>query len=154
MEKKKTDWKFVIGTVILASVLILMGSFFWRTVAEQAAIVKEEEARQEKEARHAIYMYYGKYFKSGIFVDVNTKELFTCSIPKEGIVNRNGTLIQGDVLEEGDKVKIYGDNILSDDTPPAYKNVTRMQRTERASLEEAEDYRKLVEEASAEWEED
>ena len=57
MEKKKTDWKFVIGTIILVSVLILMGSFFWRTVARQAAIVKEEEARQENEARHAIYMY-------------------------------------------------------------------------------------------------
>ena len=154
MEKKKTDWKFVIGTIILVSVLILMGSFFWRTVARQAAIVKEEEARQENEARHAIYMYYGKYFKTGVFVDLDTEEFFTCSIPKEGIFNRNGTLIQGDVLEEGDKVKIYGDNMLSDDAPPVYKNVTRMQRTERASLEEAQVYRKLVEEASAAWEED
>ena len=51
-------------------------------------------------------------------------------------------------------MKIYGDNMLSDDAPPVYKNVTRMQRTERASLEEAEVYRKLVEEASAAWEED
>ncbi len=104
MKKEPLDIKFIVGTVILVAVLVLMGSFFWRTVADQAAIVKEEEAREEAAARHAIYMYYGKYFKKGIFVDMDTEELFSCSVPKNGIYNKNGTLIAGDVLEEGDKV--------------------------------------------------
>ncbi|MBQ9064950.1 MAG: hypothetical protein IJ123_05855 [Blautia sp.] len=151
MEKKQIDWKFVIGTVILAAALILMGSFFWKTVAEQAEIVREEEARYEEEARSAIYMYYGNYFKKEIFVDLDTKEMFSCSIPDAGIYNRNGTLIKGDVLEEGDKVKIYGDNVLSDAVPPEYQNVTRMQRISRATLEEAEEYRRLVNESAEAW---
>ena len=152
MKKEPLDIKFIVGTVILVAVLVLMGSFFWRTVAEQAVIVKEEEAREEAAARHAIYMYYGKYFKKGIFVDMDTEELFSCSVPKNGIYNKNGTLIAGDVLEEGDMVRIYGDNVLSESTPPEYKGVTKMQRTGRATLEEAEVYRKIVTEASAMWE--
>ena len=152
LKKEPLDIKFIVGTVILVAVLVLMGSFFWRTVAEQAAIVKEEEAREEAAARHAIYMYYGKYFKKGIFVDMDTEELFSCSVPKNGIYNKNGTLIAGDVLEEGDMVRIYGDNVLSESTPPEYKGVTKMQRTGRATLEEAEVYRKIVTEASAMWE--
>lgn len=152
MKKEPLDIKFIVGTVILVAVLVLMGSFFWRTVVEQAAIVKEEEAKEEAAARHAIYMYYGKYFKKGVFVDMDTEELFSCSVPKNGIYNKNGTLIAGDVLEEGDEVRIYGDNILSDSVPPEYKGITKMQRTGRATLEEAEVYRKIVEEASAEWE--
>ena len=152
MKKEPLDIKFIVGTVILVAVLVLMGSFFWRTVAEQAVIVKEEEAKEEAAARHAIYMYYGKYFKKGIFVDMDTEELFSCSVPKNGIYNKNGTLIAGDVLEEGDEVRIYGDNVLTDSMPPEYKGVTKMQRTGRATLEEAEVYRKIVEEASAGWE--
>jgi len=152
LKKEPLDIKFIVGTVILVAVLVLMGSFFWRTVAEQAVIVKEEEAREEAAARHAIYMYYGKYFKKGIFVDMDTEELFSCSVPKNGIYNKNGTLIAGDVLEEGDMVRIYGDNVLSESTPPEYKGVTKMQRTGRATLEEAEVYRKIVTEASAMWE--
>ena len=152
MKKEPLDIKFIVGTVILVAVLVLMGSFFWRTVADQAAIVKEEEAREEAAARHAIYMYYGQYFKKGVFVDMDTEELFSCSVPKNGIYNKNGTLIAGDVLEEGDMVRIYGDNVLSESTPPEYKGVTKMQRTGRATLEEAEVYRKIVTEASAVWE--
>ena len=152
MKKEPLDIKFIVGTVILVAVLVLMGSFFWRTVAEQAAIVKEEEAKEEAAARHAIYMYYGNYFKKGVFVDMDTEELFSCSVPKNGIYNKNGTLIAGDVLEEGDEVRIYGDNVLTDSMPPEYKGVTKMQRTGRATLEEAEVYRKIVEEASAGWE--
>ncbi|MBP3900799.1 MAG: hypothetical protein J6D53_04960 [Blautia sp.] len=152
MKKEPLDIKFIVGTVILVAVLVLMGSFFWRTVAKQAAIVKEEEAKEEAAARHAIYMYYGNRFKKGIFVDMDTEELFLCSVPKNGIYNKNGTLIAGDVLEEGDKVRIYGDNVLTDSVPPEYKGVTKMQRTGRATLEEAEVYRKIVENVSAGWE--
>ena len=152
MKKEPLDIKFIVGTVILVAVLVHMGSFFWRTVAKQAAIVKEEEAKEEAAARHAIYMYYGNRFKKGIFVDMDTEELFLCSVPKNGIYNKNGTLIAGDVLEEGDKVRIYGDNVLTDSVPPEYKGVTKMQRTGRATLEEAEVYRKIVENVSAGWE--
>ena len=151
-DKKQRDWKFIIGRAVLAGVLILMAAFFWRTVAEQAALVREEEAKTEASARNAMYLYYGKYFKKPVFVDLDTEEMFTCSIPKRGIYNRNGTLIPGDVLEEGDKVKILGDNVLTEDKPPVYKNVEKMQRTGRATLEEAAVYRELVEKASADWE--
>ena len=47
LKKEPLDIKFIVGTVILVAVLVLMGSFFWRTVAEQAAIVKEEEAKED-----------------------------------------------------------------------------------------------------------
>ena len=90
-KRKPRDWKFIIGTVILAAVLILMGSFFWRTVADQAAMVKEEEAREEASAVTAIYMHYGDVFKTGVFVDMKTKQLFTGEIPAEGIANKKGT---------------------------------------------------------------
>ncbi len=157
MDKKENnreegrDWKFIIGTVILAAVMILMGTFFWRTVADQAALVKEEEAREEAQAVNAIYMHYGDVFKTGIFVDMNTKQLFTAEIPAEGIVNKKGTMIHGDVLEEGDMVRIYGDNVISpaeEGQLPVYENISRMQRTGRATLEEAEEYRRIVKEAS------
>ena len=149
-KRKPRDWKFIIGTVILAAVLILMGSFFWRTVADQAAMVKEEEAREEASAVTAIYMHYGDVFKTGVFVDMKTKQLFTGEIPSEGIVNKKGTMIQDDVLEEGDMVKIYGDNEItssSEEELPVYRHITRMQRTGRATLEEAAEYRQIVKEA-------
>ena len=81
MEKKQIDWKFVIGTVILAAALILMGSFFWKTVAEQAEIVREEEARYEEEARSAIYMYYGNYSKKKSSWILTQKKCFPAAFP-------------------------------------------------------------------------
>ena len=143
MEKEK-DWKFIIGTAVLVAVLVLICAFFWKTVAHQAELVREEEAKEQEEAIRAIYIYAGDAFKIGVFVDMKTKEIFQTQIPKEGIVNKNGVMIAGDVLEEGDMVKIYGKIEKTEDKPPVYNGVTRMQRNGRATLEEAQEYRNLV----------
>ncbi len=148
MEKKQIDWKFVIGTILLAAVLIFMILSFWKVVAKQAALVKEEEAREEAEAISAVYVYREEgLLKQGIFVNRETMEIFDAEVPKEGIYNKAGTLIAGDILEEGDYVKIYGDGVMSEDVPMVYEGVTKMQRTGRATLEEAEIYRQAVAEA-------
>ena len=47
-------------------------------------------------------------------------------------------------------VKIYGDNEItpsSEGELPVYWHITRMQRTGRATLEEAAEYRQIVKEA-------
>ncbi len=137
------------GMIILAAVLILMAVFFWKTVSQQAAMVKEEEAAEEASAIPAIYMYYGDTFKTGVFVNMGSKEIFRAEIPKEGLYNKKGTLIPGDILEEGDMVRIYGDNVIeaaAEGELPVYKGVTRMQRSGRATLEEADVYRQIVKE--------
>ncbi len=145
--KKERDWKFIIGTVILAALLILLAVFFWRTVARQAAQVKEEEARQKAEAVEAIYVYVGDGLKTGVFVDMKTDQVFKASVPDEGIYNKKGTLIRGDVLEEGDQVRLYGDSVMTEDVPPEYPGVERMERTGRATLEQAQVYREIAEKA-------
>jgi uncharacterized membrane protein affecting hemolysin expression len=147
LEKKERDWKFIIGMAVLVLVMVGIGVFFWRTVAEQAAQLKEEEAKEEQEAISAIYVNTGEYLKQGIFVDMNTQTVFTADVPSAGIYNKNGTLIAGDVLEDGDKVKIYGDGQITRSKPGQYNNITKMQRIGRASLEEADTYKKIAEEA-------
>ncbi len=145
MEKKSIDWKFVIGTTLLAGILIFMIASFWKVVAKQAALVKEEEARQEAEAIPAVYVYHEEgLWKQGYFVNRNTMEVFDAEVPKEGIYNKAGTLIAGDVLEEGDYLKIYGDGIMEEGVPMVYRGITKMQRTGRATLEEADVYRRAV----------
>ena len=66
--------------------------------------------------------------------------------PAEGIYNKKGTLISGDVLENGDKVKIYGDGIMLETLPGHYPNVTKMQKIGRADLEETQEYQDKVNE--------
>ena len=48
------------------------------------------------------------------------------------------------VLENGDKVKIYGDGIMLESFPGQYPGVTKIQRTGRASLEETQEYEDQV----------
>ena len=143
----KRDWKFMIGMAVLVAVMALICVFFWKTVAQQAALVKEEEAREEASAVRAICMYYGDVLKTDVFVDMDSKEIFCAEIPSEGIVNKAGTMIHGDVLEEGDMVRIYG-SLSSEQKDshgfPVYTGITKMQRIGRATLEEAEEYRVLL----------
>ena len=71
---------------------------------------------------------------------------FTAEIPGEGIYNKKGKLIEGDVLEIGDVVKIYGNGIITRSDPGQYAEVTKMQRVRRADLEETQKYLDLAEE--------
>ena len=70
--------------------------------------------------------------------------IFDAKVPAEGIYNKKGKLISDDVLENGDKVKIYGDGIMLKSFPGQYPGVTKIQRTGRASLEETQEYEDLV----------
>lgn len=144
--EKKTDYKFIIGMIVLVAVMVLTGVFFWKTVAREAEKDLAEEARQEAEAIDAICVEVGDYFKEQVFVDMDTKTVFKAEIPDEGIYNRKGTLIKGDVLEDGDMVRIYGDNVLTEDVPARYPGITKMQRTGRATLAEAEPWQELAQE--------
>lgn len=144
MEKKKTDIKFAVGMLILIAVLVGIGSSFWKVVALQAEKDMAEEARQEQEAIRAICVETGDVLKEQVFVDMDTKTVFKANIPKEGIYNRNDKLIAGDVLENGDMVRIYGDNIMTRSIPAQYPGVTKMKRMGRATLEELEPYLEIV----------
>lgn len=147
VNKKKIDWKFVIGVAILLVVMALLAGFFWTTVAEQAELVKQEEAETEANAISAIYVQTGDLLKESYFVDMNTKTVFTADYPAEGIYNIKGRLVKEDVLEIGDMVKIYGEGVMTRSIPVQYSGVTKMQRIGRASLEEVEEYKKIVEES-------
>lgn len=146
MKKRKIDWKFTIGVTILVLVMAFLAGFFWTTVAEQAEIVKQEEAEAEANAISAVYIQVGELLKESYFVDVDTKTIFTADVPVEGIYNKKGKLIADDVLEIGDIVKIYGDGAMTRSIPAQYSDVTKMQRDGRASLEEVEEYKKMIEE--------
>lgn len=147
MEKKKTDVKMIAGTIIMVVVLVLIGGSFWNVVATQAEKDRQEEERIEASAIYAIYLETGEILKQPVFVDMENKTIFTATIPTEGIYNKKGKLISDDVLEVGDEVKIYGDNIMTLSIPAQYPGVTKMQRIGRASLEETEEYLKLVDES-------
>ena len=138
-EKKERDWKFIIGMVVLVAIFAVMGGAFWNMVGKQAQIVKEEEQEQEANA-------IGEFLKTGLFVDLNNGTIFDAKVPAEGIYNKKGKLISDDVLENGDKVKIYGDGIMLESFPGQYPGVTKIQRTGRASLEETQEYEDKVNE--------
>lgn len=146
-ENKKIDWKFTIGVAILLVVMVFLAGFFWTTVAKQAELVKQEEAAEEANAISAIYVQVGDLLKESYFVDMDTKTVFTADYPSEGIYNMKGRLVREDVLEIGDMVKIYGDGVMTRSIPAQYSGVTKMQRIGRASLEEVEEYKKIVEES-------
>lgn len=132
--------------IILIAVFAVIGSSFWKVVAKQAEKDRAEEARQEEEALHAICVEAGDILKEQVFVDMDTKTVFKADIPKEGIYNRNDKLISGDVLENGDMVKIYGDNRMTRSIPAQYPGVSKMKRMGRATLEELEPYLEIVKE--------
>ena len=144
--EKKTDKKMVIGMILLAAVFLFIGGSFWSMVSKQAQQMKEEEAAQEESAISAIYIEKGGLLKQQFFVDMETETVFTANIPSEGIYNKKGKLIEDDVLENGDMVKIYGDNIMTRSLPAQYPGVTKIQRNGRASLEETQKYQELIEE--------
>ncbi|MDO5134771.1 MAG: hypothetical protein Q4D55_01855 [Eubacteriales bacterium] len=146
MENKKMDVKWVVGMGLLILVMAAMGAGFWRVVALQAQRDQQEEARQEEEAIRAICVEAGGFLKQQVFVDMETKTVFRAELPREGIYNREGRLIEGDVLENGDMVRIYGDGILTRSVPADYPGVTKMKRMGRATLEEAQPYQKLADE--------
>lgn len=147
MEKKKIDWKFMIGMAVLIIVFVGIAGFFWTTVADQAELVKQEEAEMEANAITAIYVQTGDILKESYFVDMKNYTVFTAPIPEKGIYNKKGKLIEGDVLERGDMVKIYGDGAMTMSIPAQYPGVTKMQRTGRATLEETEEYEKIAAES-------
>lgn len=144
--EKKTDKKMVIGMILLVAVFLFIGGSFWSMVSKQAQQMKEEEAAQEEAAISAIYIEKGDLLKQQFFVDTERETVFTAHIPAEGIYNKRGKLIEDDVLENGDLVKIYGDNIMTRSLPAQYPGVTKIQRNGRASLEETQKYQKLTEE--------
>lgn len=144
--EKKTDKKMVIGMILLAAVFLFIGGSFWSMVSKQAQQMKEEEAEREEAAISAIYIEKGDLLKQQFFVDMERETVFTAHIPAEGIYNKKGKLIEDDVLETGDLVKIYGDNIMTRSLPAQYPGVTKIQRDGRASLEETQKYQKLIEE--------
>ncbi len=146
MNKGERDWKFIIGMIVLIGIFVVLGGAFWNMVGEQAQIVKDEEAKQEADAISAIYIEAGELLKTGLFVDLDNGNIFEAKVPAEGIYNKKGKLISDDVLENGDKVKIYGDGIMLESFPGQYPNVTKMQRTGRASLEETQKYQDKVNE--------
>ena len=146
MEKKEIDVKFIVGTVILLVIFGLVGGSFWNLVARQAEKDKQEEARLEKEAIRAIYLEAGDVLKEMVFVDMDKKTVFKAAVPKEGIYNRNDKLIAGDILENGDMVKIYGDGNMTKSIPAQYPGVTKMKRNGRAALDELQPYLEIANE--------
>ena len=146
MEKKEIDVKFIVGTVILLVIFGLVGGSFWNLVARQAEKDKQEEARLEKEAIRAIYVEAGDVLKEMVFVDMDKKTVFKAAVPKEGIYNRNDKLIAGDILENGDMVKIYGDGNMTKSIPAQYPGVTKMKRNGRAALDELQPYLEIANE--------
>ncbi len=146
MEKEPRDWKMIIGIGILLVVFAIVGGSFWKMVGKQAELVAEQEKKEEEEAITAIYIEAGETLKQPVFVDTKTETVFTAKVPEDGIYNKKGTLIEGDVLEVGDVVKVYGDGIMTLSLPGNYPGVTKMKRVRRASLEETEKYKKMIEE--------
>ena len=141
---KERDWKFIIGMIVLLAIFAVLGGAFWNMVGKQAQMVREEEQKEEANAISAIYIETGEFLKTGVFVDLNNGTIFSADIPAEGIYNKKGKLISDDVLENGDKVKIYGDGIMLESFPGQYPGVTKIQRTGRASLEETQEYEEQV----------
>lgn len=142
---EKTDVKMVVGMIIFVAILVVMGGSFWKMVGEQAEKMKEEEALEEASAISAIYVETGEFFKKQFFVDMENGTVFTASIPENGIYNKKGKLIEDDVLENGDMIKVYGNGIMTRSDPAQYSGVTKIQRTGRASLEELQKYLDEVE---------
>ncbi|MCF0134056.1 MAG: hypothetical protein HUJ72_09340 [Blautia sp.] len=148
--KEPRDWRFIIGLAIMIIVLGAMAGNFWGLVAKQAEIEREKEEQQaqiaEENALEAIYVVSDTFWDMDLFVDLETEGIFTASMPTDGIYNRKGVLNRQDILEDGDVVKIYGDGIMTRSEPAQYPGIEKVIRIRRASLEEAQKYKDLIEE--------
>lgn len=144
-KREKVDLKMVAGILILVVIFGFIGGSFWHMVGKEAEKVKQEEALAEASAISAIYIETGEILKKQMFVDMENGIVFSAQIPAAGIYNKNGKLVEGDVLELGDTVKIYGNGIMTRSDPAKYPGVTKMERTGRASLEDTQKYLDEVE---------
>lgn len=144
-KRGKTDMKMVLGIIIMVIIFGFIGGSFWNMVGKEAEKIRKEEAVQEDEAISAIYIETGEFFKLQMFADLENGMTFTAHVPAEGIYSKNGKLVEGDTLELGDTVKIYGDGIMTRSEPAKYPGVTKMVRTGRASLEDTQRYLDEVE---------
>lgn len=141
------DVKFIVGMVILIAVMVFIGGNFWRIVAINAEKDKEAERLRREQAVEAIVLTYGEMLKKTVFVDMETDQIFSCEVPREGIFNRNGVLIRGDVLDYGDMVRIYGDGEMKGEEPPyELGGIEKMERIGRATLDVAKEYQDIVDE--------
>ncbi len=149
-ESRAAKIKFMVGMILLTAVLVLIIGNFWSTVARQAELDRQNELQQQREeertARTVIAVEQGDLLKSQVFVDMDSTQLVEAKVPREGIYNRSGVLIAGDVLEYGDIVKVYGTFSESEDGQRVHAEVTRMVRAGRARLETAEEYQKIADE--------
>jgi len=151
-EKNKPDIPFIAGLTVLIMVMCLTAGFFWQTVARQAEEEREaEKMRREQELQEAvsaIAVEYGNPLKKQVCVNLDTEEVFKCAVPEEGIYNRNGALIPGDVLEYGDMIRICGGTWkdAGEDGLPVLENPDRMERTSRADLHFAQTYQDIADE--------
>lgn len=144
--KEKRDWKMIIGMGLFILIFAVIGGSFWNMVGKEAQKMKEEEALAEATAITAIYVETGEFLKMPLFADMKNGGFFEATIPEEGIYNKKGKLIEGDALDVGDIVKIYGDGVMAESDPGKYFGVTKMQRAGRASLEETQKYMDLAKE--------
>lgn len=147
-ESKAAKIKFRVGMVILILVLGVIVGNFWSTVARQAELDRLDELQKEREeernARTVIAVEQGSLLRSQILVDMDSSQLVRADVPREGIYNRGGVLVAGDVLEYGDIVKVYGTYAEADDGRIVYTEVTKMVRAGRARLETAQEYQEIV----------
>lgn len=152
VKKEKPDMKFIVGMLILIIGLGAICGGFWSMVSKQAAMVKEQEALEEANAVNAMYIEVGEFDKTGYFVDMDSHKVFTAEIPDNGIMNQKGRWIPDDVLQTGDEVRIYGEGIQDTDDGEVgrYEVVSKMQRIERATLEQVQPYFELVKSVTGE----
>lgn len=140
MEKKR-DAKMIAGMAGLILVFVLAAGAFWTAVIYQSQKVQEDEG----EYISAIYVVTEGILKMQVFVDIEQGTIFTAPIPDEGIYSEDDKPVSGDVLENGDMVKIYGDGIMAESFPGQYNGVTKIRRNGRASEETIEEYTDMVE---------
>ena len=75
------------------------------------------------------------------------KQFLPQKFRKKEFIIKKGVLVEGMCWKSGDVVKIYGDGRMTYSMPGQYPGVTKMKRVRRASLEEAEEYKKIIQEA-------
>ena len=141
--KKERDWKFIIGMIVLLAIFAVMGGAFWNMVGKQHRWSGRKSRKRSK--CYFCNLYRDRRISEDrSFCGSEQWNYFQRRHTGGGIYNKKGKLISDDVLENGDKVKIYGDGIMLESFPGQYPGVTKIQRTGRASLEETQEYEDQV----------